>query len=197
MPNLKEKWKLYQWYAIIGMLSAVAVFFLPMLGTTADLQFLFPNTLAGWVVYITTKIFAIILNVLIFHSFIQQGVLNIKDNPYYIEAMTILNRYGIMLEDEPRSPEEWKRDTYGKKGVSLAITTALSAIGLTQAVLTFDLTAMLTYIFTVFMGVIFGLIQMNATEDYHTGELWRYAKKIEKLYQSNSEVPAGEGVCEG
>jgi hypothetical protein len=37
MPNLKEKWKLYQWYAIIGMLSAVAVFFLPMLGSTADL----------------------------------------------------------------------------------------------------------------------------------------------------------------
>lgn len=72
--------------------------------------------------------------------------------------MTILNRYGIALEEEPRSPEEWKRDTYGKKGVSLAITTALSVIGLTQAILTFDLTAMLTYLFTVFMGVVFGLI---------------------------------------
>lgn len=35
--QIKEKWKIYKWYAIIGMLSLAAVIFLPMLGSSADL----------------------------------------------------------------------------------------------------------------------------------------------------------------
>lgn len=193
---IKEKWKIYKWYAIIAMLSLAAVIFLPMLGSSADLQLLLPNTFAGWLVYLTTKILVVILNFLIFHSFIQQGILNVQDNPRYIEAMTILNKYGIMIEDEPRSPEQWKHDTYYKKGISLAITTALSVFGLTQAILSFDLTQMLTYLFTVFMGIVFGLIQMSMTEDYYTGELWYYAKKIERQNtKTDMELSAAQGIC--
>ena len=101
-----------------------------------------------------------------------------------------------MIEDEPRSPEQWKHDTYYKKGVSLAITTALSVFGLTQAILSFDLTQMLTYLFTVFMGIVFGLIQMSMTEDYYTGELWYYAKKIERQNtKTDMELSAAQGIC--
>lgn len=193
---IKEKWKIYKWYAIIIMLSLAAVIFLPMLGSSADLQLLLPNTFAGWLVYLTTKILVVILNFLIFHSFIQQGILNVQDNPRYIEAMTILNKYGIIIEDEPRSPEQWKHDTYYKKGMSLVITTALSIFGLTQAILSFDLAQMLTYLFTVFMGIIFGLIQMSMTEDYYTGELWCYAKKIERQnIKTDMELSAAQGIC--
>lgn len=175
-----EKWKRYQYYTLIGVLSVIALVFLPMVGSEAGLAWNVPNTAVGWIIYIVTKLLVAVLNILIFHCFIMQGKVNIQDNPKYIEANEILS---VNLNDtslEPKSPKEWSRAVYGKKGVTIFLTSILSAVGLTQAVLTFDLVSLLTYFFTVLMGVIFGILQMNATEDYWTGEYWRYAKKIEK-----------------
>lgn len=106
-----------------------------------------------------------------------------RDNEYYIEANEILRRISNKKEYRPRSPKEWNRKEYGTKSISIALTSILSAVGLTQAVLTFDWISMLTYIFTISMGIIFGVIQMNHAEVYWTGEYWKYAKMCEKEEQ--------------
>jgi hypothetical protein len=62
----KEIISAYRNYIIIGILSALAVFFLPMLGSTAGLAFMLPNTAAGWIVYIITKVCIVAINVMIF-----------------------------------------------------------------------------------------------------------------------------------
>lgn len=180
MRPLYDKWKQYQYYVIISVISLVALFFLPMLGSSAGLAWALPSTFAGWVVYITSKLLVAILNILIFHCFILQGKVNIQDNEKYLEALRILAIYGIAEAARPRSPEEYHSAIYGKKGATIFITSLLSAIGLTQAVLTFDLISMLTYFFTVLMGVIFGILQMNQVEIYWTEEFYSYAKYIEK-----------------
>jgi len=56
----------------------------------------------------------------------------------------------------------------------------MSAVGLTQAVLTFDWISMLTYFFTILMGLIFGILQMNQTETFWTTEYWKYAHKLKE-----------------
>lgn len=61
-----KNWRDYQNYIIIGVLSALAVFFLPMLGTEIGLGFVLPNTTAGWIVYTITKLAIVIINILIF-----------------------------------------------------------------------------------------------------------------------------------
>ena len=169
--------KQWQYYIIIAILSLVSLLFLPMLGSEAGIHFKLPTTLAGWIVYVLSKLTVAGLNLLIFHCFILQAKLNIKDNPQFIQANQILN----MLPDEsgtsPRSPIEWNNEVYRKKGISIFITSILSVIGLTQAVLTFDWVSMLTYLFTILMGVIFGILQMNQAELYWTTEYLQYASR--------------------
>lgn len=181
-------YKLYKNYFVIAMASLIAVFFFPMLGTYTSAGFLFPNSAVGWVVYVVTKLLVAGLNMLIFHSFMCQGKLNVKDNPYYIEACEILRRYGYLVDNrEPLSPEEWLAKEYRTKGVLVTITSIVSMVCLTQAILTFDWISMLTYLFTVIMGVITGLFQQDTAEEYWTGDFWHYAKKIERqqLERSN------------
>ena len=183
---MKEKAKQYQYYILIGVISVVALLFLPMLGTDVGLAFKIPNTFAGWVVYILTKLLVAVLNILIFHCFVMQGKTNILQNEKYLEALAILQE--VDEEDySPRSPQEWHKTVYSKKGASIFLTSILSAFGLTQAMLTFDWLSMLTYLFTVLLGIIFGIFQMNSEESYWTDEFYRYAKKIERERLNNKD----------
>lgn len=167
------------YYFIIGIVSLIALCFLPMIGSTAGLGWNTPNTTVGWIVWCIVKIIVAVLNVLIFHCFMMQAKINIKDNQRYQEALAILQE-NEFKEFTPIGPIEWNRKQYGTKGVTIFITTALSTIALTQAMLTFDWMAMLTYLFTIIMGLIFGILQMKTAEDYWTDEFWQYAKKVEK-----------------
>lgn len=174
------KFKQYQYYIIIGVVSVIALLFLPLIGSEAGLAWKIPDTLAGWTVFVVGKLIVAVINILVFHCFNMQGKENIKENPLYIEALNILD---IKLNSDnyaPKSPEVWSRQVYGKKGVTVFCTSLLSTVGLTQAVLTFDFVSMFTYLFTITMGIIFGILQMNEAENYWTREFWRYAKKIEK-----------------
>jgi hypothetical protein len=174
------KFKQYQYYIIIGVVSLIALLFLPLIGSEAGLAWNIPDTLTGWTVFVVSKLIVAVINILIFHCFNMQGKENIKEDPLYIEAISILDIKLNSEEHAPKAPEVWSRQVYGRKGVAVFCTSILSTIGLTQAVLTFDYVSMFTYLFTITMGITFGILQMNAAEDYWTHEFWRYAKKIEK-----------------
>lgn len=173
--------KIRQWiyYFIIGIVSLIALCFLPMIGSNVGLGWNLPNTTVGWIVWITIKLIVAVLNVLIFHCFMLQAKINIKDNAKYQEAREIL-RMTEQKDFIPRSPNAWNRQQYGQKGVVIFITTALSTIALTQAMLTFDWMAMLTYLFTIVMGLLFGIMQMKTAEDYWTDEFWQYAQQVKR-----------------
>lgn len=177
--NYYAKWKQYQYYVIIGVISLIALFLIPMIGSEAGLAWVIPTTAIGWIVYTTTKLMVAIINLLIFHCFNLQGKVNISTNPQYLAANQILLKATNDKDLEPRSPHQWAAATYGKKGTTLVLTSVLSAVGLTQAILTFDLLTMLTYLFTIIMGIVFGVLQMNNAEIYWTEEYYRYALKKE------------------
>lgn len=182
--------KEYKNYGIIAVASLFAIFFLPMIGSTTNLGWKLPYTFVGWIVWIITKCLVAMLNIIIFHSFMEQAKVNVKDNPYYIEANQILMRYGQLSDLIPRDPDTWVKLQYKHKGTTIAITTIISAIGLTQAILTFSWLDMLSYMFTVAMGFIFGILQMDRAEEYWTGEYWQYAKMVEReVIEGKRKVP--------
>lgn len=196
MSTAKFEYKKYQYYGIITIASLFAVFFLPMIGSTAGLAWSLPNTVVGWIVYIITKLLIASLNLVLFYSFMEQAKINVKDNPYYIEANEILMRYGKLTKLLPRDPDSWEKEEYHHKGITIAITTVISAIGLTQAILTFDWLSMLTYLFTVVMGIIFGILQMNTAETYWTTEYWQYAKMVEReMLKTKADIFNAEYDC--
>lgn len=192
--EIYSKWKQWQYYIIIGIISAVALFFLPMIGSEAGLAWKVPTTVVGWIVYIVSKLLVATLNILIFHCFILQAKMNIQDDPNYLEAVKILDEMSPSDTDKIRSPSEYYKETYGKKGVTIFITSILSAVGLTQAVLTFDWVSMLTYLFTVLMGLIFGILQMNQTEAFWTSEYLKYARKVKEAADAKALEEANRVV---
>ena len=186
--TLYAQWLQWQNYIIIGVLSLVMLFFVPMLGSEVGLAWVLPTTTAGWVVYVLSKLLVAALNIVIFHCFILQAKVNAKDNPQFIEANQILRKYQDIKELAPRSPAKYFAGVYGKKGTTIFITTLLAAVGLTQAVLTFDWVSMLTYLFTILMGLIFGILQMNQTELYWTDEYYIYALNVKQIAEEEARI---------
>ena len=187
-----DKVKQWMYYFLIGIVSLMSLCFLPMIGSDVGLGWNLPNTAVGWIVWIVVKLIVAVLNVLLFHCFMQQAKINIKDNERYQEALRILRM--INLEDYvPRGPVEWTVLQYKQKGITIFITTALSTVALTQAILSFDWMAMLTYLFTIIMGLIFGIMQMKTAEEYWTDEFWQYAKKVERDYNQAKEADIQQG----
>lgn len=193
------KWKQYLYYILIGIISFISLVFLPMFGSEVGMAFTFPTSAAGWIVFIITQLLMAIVNVLIFHSFICQAKINIKDDTKYNEAKSILQLY-ILKSYVPRSLSQFTRREYGMKGVSIAIGTLLAGFALTQAILTYDYVRMLSYLFTITFGVIFGILEMKKWEEYYTGEFYDYAlyyqKKKEEEERKKQEEENAKQIME-
>lgn len=169
--------KFYQNYIIIVILSIIAVFFLPMLGSSGDLCFKVPSTFAGWIVWLASKFSIIILNVMLFSQFIKQAKINVRDDPRFLEAERLLSEIGYLDKEIYYHPLIYIEAMTKKKKISLLITSAISIFGLTNAILTFDWVTLLTYLFTVSIALIFGWISMADTEDIWTITYLKFAKQ--------------------
>lgn len=181
-----EKIRQYIYYFIIGIISLIALTFLPMIGSAIGMGWNVPTTTVGWVVWAAVKLIVAVINILIFHSFMCQAKLNIKDNENYKEAMLILSK--AKKEHRPRSPRKWNAEQYGKKGVTIFVTSALATVALTQAILAFDWVSMLTYLFTIIMCLIFGVLQMKSAENYWIEEFWQYAQIVRDTQMEEAEL---------
>ena len=175
---MREKFKIYQNYIIITILSLISVFFLPMLGSDIDIGFNIPNTTAGWIVYIITKLSIVLINILLLDQFVKQAKVNIRDNKNFIQADEYFNEREV-YEHIP-TPEEFIGGIYKRKMISTTICSVLGVFGLTQAILVFDFVSMLTYLFTIVLGLIFGWITMNEVEIYWTETYYKLYKKDKK-----------------
>ena len=183
--SVKQSLKQGMYYIIIAVISFISVVFLPMLGSTLGLGWKLPDTTAGWVVWGASRAIVATINVLLFHSFMEQAKLNIKDDEHYKEAQDILVKVK-KKEHKPKSPAQWNAAQYGKKGVSLFLASAMSVVAIGQAVLSYEWATALAYLFTLGMGIIFGIMQMKKAETYWTTEYYEYAlmkKRMEEEQQ--------------
>lgn len=181
----REKAKQNMYYILIGIVSFISVAFLPMVGSTVGLGWKLPDTPTGWVVWAISRLIVATINVLIFYSFMEQAKLNVAKDPHYIEATAILLK-AKKSDHAPRSPQKWQALQYGKRGTKIFISSAMSVVALGQAILSFDWVSMLAYIFTIAMGVVFGVLQMKKAEAYWTDEYYRYAMLIK---EEEAEMP--------
>lgn len=172
--SVKDSLKQGMYYIIIAVISFISVVFLPMLGSTLGLGWKIPDTTAGWVVWGASRAIVATINVLLFHSFMEQAKLNIKDDEHYKEARDILVKVK-KKEHKPKSPAQWNAAQYGKKGVSIFLASAMSVVAIGQAVLSYEWATALAYLFTLGMGIIFGIMQMKKAETYWTTEYYEYA----------------------
>ena len=177
--NVEKRVQDYLYYFMIAIVSLCAMLVIPCLGSTVGMEWNFPNSVVGWIVFITSKLTVAIVNILIFHGFIKQSRINIRDNPNYLEAMKILNDVGRKTYT-PRSLAEINKKEYGHKMITIFISSMFSAFSFSQAILTFDIASLISYSITVLFGIIFGLLEMKKYEDYYTHEFVDYAKYVQE-----------------
>lgn len=181
-----DKIKQGLYYIVVGVVSFISLVFLPMIGSTIGLGWNIPDTEVGWIVWVGGKLIVATLNVLIFHCFMCQAKINVKDNDNYKKAREIL--IDVKLKEvKPRSPRKWNAEQYGKKGVTIFITSSMTVVALTQAVLSFDYISMLTYLFAIILGIILGILQMRTAEEYWTREYLEYALYRQELAIKQAE----------
>lgn len=182
-----NKIKLYTYYILIGLVSFISVSFLPMLQSEINVDYKFPQTAAAWFLWAGTRLSVSTLNILIFHCFVKQGDMNTMENENRKKAEKILQI--IKEEDEeykPQSPKSFFTHEYGKKIPMLLLTTALSLFAFAPAVLAFDLVTFMTYLFTITIALVFGILEMFRVENYYEREFLIYAeykKNVEEIQE--------------
>lgn len=192
--NLREKLSMNFYYCLIFLLSllvmTVAPMFTPSANTDLGISAIFPHSVIGWAIYVCTKLFVGVVNLLLFHCFVKQARINIKDNVKYIEACKIYEIYHPK-EYNPRSPKEYLEQLYRHKGIMIFLNSILSAVVLTNAILSFDLTAFVTYCMTILMGLVFGILKMKDVEAYWIGEFYDSAMKLKNKYIKQEDLAYG------
>ena len=170
----------YLYYVIIGIFTFIVLVFMPMLGSSIDGGLKLPQGKGAWVMFVITRVFIAITNIIIFYSFMQQAKLNVRNNEYYKAANEILLKTKNAKEKKPMSPKKWEASQYLKKGTTLALGTVFALFSLSQAILTYKYTDLISYVLLIFLATVFGIFQMKKAEIYWTTEYYRYAKMIEE-----------------
>lgn len=184
---LRDQLNQHIYYVLIFLLSAIALFVAPLFGSNLGLTIAFPQTKAAWVVYVTVKLFVALINVMLFHCFVRQAKLNVKDDPCFIEAQRIMGKLRQNVS-HARSPHIYFGQLYRRKGSTIFVTTLLSAVVLTNAILTWDITSLITYATTVIMGLIFGVMKMKDVEVYWTEEYYVFALEQLEAHESKKGI---------
>lgn len=176
-------------YLIIAVISVVGTAFIPMVSAEGDIYFNFPTTAAGWIVWVMTKVTTAIMNILIFHCFVQQGKLNSLQHPNYKEAMRILAEIDKdRFRWKPKSPRRFLGKEYGTRGSTIFLMTILSLIGFSFAILAFDLLQFLAMIFTTLFTIIMGYLEMRKVEEYWQNEFLAYALHLQQKIAREHDI---------
>lgn len=175
----ERHWRDYTNYIMIAIVSGIALIFLPMISSTLGVGFNWPQTALEWVLYIVKQLLSAIVNILIFHNFVLQARVNVKDDPRYIEAQNILMNYKPK-DYIPLSLSQFNKREYGIKGVSIFIGSILATFAISQAVLSYDYALLIAYFITVSFGIVMGILEMHKYERYYVSMYLDYARMIKK-----------------
>lgn len=173
------------YYILIASLSLLVLIIFPFLGSDLNAAFNLPQTASAWIVYIATKAAITGVNLLIFHNFVQQARLNVRENERYKRACEMY--YTAKKEKAPRSPRKYFGSLYASRIPGVIASTVLGLIAFGDAILRLDYTALITYGITVVMAVVFGILQMIKVMDYWVEEFPQYVDMAIK-----AENPAQE-----
>lgn len=177
--EINEKLKQNAYYILIFVVTLIALAVVPFFESALTGELTLPETVFGWITYAVSKLLVATLNMMIFHSFMQQAKINVAKDARFMEANAIMMKHKRAIYI-PRSPKRWVRAQYTKKGMTVFVGTLAALVTIGEMILRFNLATFVTTCVTVVMAIIFGVMQMLTAEDYWTGEYWDYAKNVEK-----------------
>ena len=153
------------------ILSLIAMFLVPLLGSYATGKTQFPQTISEWILYFTCAIAISLCSLMIYLALHNQGKLNVKDDEDYQKAKKLhLENFERMNGKEiiPIDPFKWEKKTTVKKGIFQTFSIFLGLLGFGLGVLCWNNSQFISSTISIIMAIAFGLVHMGDVERMFT-----------------------------
>lgn len=152
------------------ILSLIAMFLVPLLGSYATGQTQFPQTVPAWILYFTCALAISLCSLMIYLALHNQGKLNVKDAEEYVKAkeLHLKNFERQNKEVIPVDPFKWEKKTKVKKGIFQTASIFLGLLGFGLGALYWNNSQFVSSTISIVMAISFGLVHMGDVERMFT-----------------------------
>ena len=165
------------------ILSVIAMFLVPLLGSYLTGTTQFPQTIPEWILYFACALAISICSLFIYLALFNQGKMNVKEEPEYLEAKELhLKNFKRMNGKEiiPINPFIWEKNQKRRKGFLQTMGIFFGLLGLGLAVISWNTSQFVSATLSVIMSIGFGLVKMADVERMWTEGWLEYELYIEK-----------------
>lgn len=155
----------------VVILSLIAMFLVPLIGSYATGTTQFPQTIPAWILYFTCAIAVSICSLMIYLALHNQGKLNVKDEEEYKKAKELhLKNFERMNGKEmiPVDPFKWEKKTKIQKGIFQTLGIFLGLLGFGLGALCWNNSQFISSTFSIILAIGFGLVHMGDVERMFT-----------------------------
>ena len=155
----------------VVILSLIAMFLVPLIGSYATGTTQFPQTIPAWILYFTCAIAVSICSLMIYLALHNQGKLNVKDEEEYKKAKELhLKNFERMNGKEmiPVDPFKWEKKTKTQKGIFQTLGIFLGLLGFGLGALCWNNSQFISSTFSIILAIGFGLVHMGDVERMFT-----------------------------
>lgn len=172
---------------VVVLLSAAAMFLVPLLGSYLTGQTKFPQTVPEWILYFTCAAAIAICSLFIYLALFNQGKLNVKDTEEYNQAKELHLQNFKRMDKKiiPMDPFVWERKQKIQKGIFQTLGIFFGLLGLGLAVIAWNNSQFISATLSVLMSIGFGFVKMGDVERMWTEGWLEYEIFIEE--QLNEE----------
>ena len=188
-------------FIVIGLVSFVGMGIIPFLAASINMdsdeeiiKTAFPHSKLGWIMWAIFRLMVIIINIMIYVAFVNQGKANVKSEKSVIEALKRWNDVNVYKGKQkshkrpnlPDTPNKHYAKLYSKKGLIIATMTFASLFSITYMTLNWDLVTFLSITIAIILSIVMGIISMHKEELYWTSDFIvrvdiEYSKMMEEL----------------
>lgn len=165
------------------ILSVIAMFLVPLLGSYLTGTTQFPQTIPEWILYFACALAISICSLFIYLALFNQGKMNVKEELEYIQAKELhLKNFKRMNGKEiiPINPFIWEKNQKRRKGFLQTMGIFFGLLGLGLAVITWNTSQFVSATLSVIMSIGFGLVKMADVERMWTEGWLEYELYVEK-----------------
>lgn len=165
------------------ILSLIAMFLVPLLGSYATGTTQFPQTIPAWILYFTCAIAIAICSLMIYLALHNQGKLNVKDEEEYIKAKELHQKNFKRMNGKdmiPVDPFKWEKKTKTQKGIFQTVGIFCGLLGFGLGALCWNNSQFISSTISIIMSIGFGLVHMGDVEKMFTEGWLEWELYVEK-----------------
>lgn len=183
----------------VVILSLIAMFLVPLVGSYASGTTQFPQTITAWILYFTCAIAVSICSLMIYLALHNQGKLNVKDEEEYKQAKELhLKNFERMNGKEiiPIDPFKWEKKQKTVKGIFQTLGIFFGLLGFGLGALCWNNSQFVSSTFSIILAIGFGLVHMGDVERMFTEGWLEYELYVQKKLDLADKEKANMKILE-